>query len=81
MEQKVQINLESNPLHKNIIIEYFDGNIDGINNLTFNFSHDYKSVIISAFDDSCNQYTIKTITYDHLLYLAGKIIDKKHKQF
>ena len=60
-----------------IEIEYFNSNIDGLNNLTIKINEN--SIKVYSFDDSCNEYLIKTITLDYLLEIASKAINKKIK--
>lgn len=66
-----------------IEIEYFNGNIDGLNNLTFKL--DRNGITITSLDDKCNEFDFKTITIEQLLTLANKkfnsLMEKKHKMF
>lgn len=66
-----------------IEIEYFNPNIDGLNNLTFKL--DRNGITITSLDDECNEFDVKTITFEQLLTLANKkfnaLMEKKHKMF
>ena len=64
-------------------IEYFNSNIDGLNNLTIKINEN--KIVISSYDDCSNEFDIKVITIDQLLTLANKkfnaLMKKKHKMF
>lgn len=66
-----------------IEIAYFNGYIDGLNNLTIKI--DENKIVISSYDDCANEFGVKVITIDQLLILAVKkfnaIMEKKHKLF
>jgi len=66
-----------------IEIEYFNGYIDGLNNLSIKI--DENKIVITSYDDCSNGFDVKTITIDQLLILANKkfnaLMEKKHKQF
>lgn len=66
-----------------IEIEYFNSNIDGLNNLTIKINEN--KIVISSYDDCSNEFDIKVITIDQLLTLANKkfnaLMEKKHKRF
>ena len=66
-----------------IEIEYFNSNIDGLNNLTIKINEN--KIVISSYDDCANEFDVKVITIDQLLTLANKkfnaLMEKKHKQF
>ena len=66
-----------------IEIEYFDGYIDGLNNLSIKI--DENKIVITSYDDCSNEFNVKTITIDQLLTLANKkfnaLMEKKHRQF
>lgn len=66
-----------------IEIEYFNSNIDGLNNLAIKI--DENKIVITSYDDCSNKFDVKTITIDQLLTLANKkfnaLMEKKHKQF
>ena len=76
------INLAIKP-NQVIEIEWFNGNIDGLNNLTFKL--DSNGITITSLDDCVNEFDIKVITIDQLLTLANKkfnaLMEKKHKLF
>jgi len=63
--------------------EYFNSNIDGLNNLTIKINEN--KIVISSYDDCSNEFDIKVITIDQLLTLANKkfnaLMEKKHKMF
>jgi hypothetical protein len=67
------INLAIKP-NQVIEIEYFNGNIDGLNNLTFKL--DCNGITITSLDDECNEFDVKTITINQLLVLANKKFDR-----
>jgi len=66
-----------------IEIAYFDSYIDGLNNLKIRI--DENKILITSYDDCCNEFDVKTITIDEMLTLANKkfnsLMEKKHKQF
>jgi hypothetical protein len=66
-----------------IEIEYFNSNIDGLNNLTIKINEN--SIVINSYDDCSNEFSVKVITIDQLLVLANKkfnsLMEKKHKLF
>jgi len=57
----------------NIDIDYFNGELDGLNSLTFRFSNNQLSIF--AIDDSCNEYLVKTLEFNELLAIALNIVD------
>lgn len=69
--------------NETIEIEYFNSNIDGLNNLTIKINEN--KIVITSYDDCLNEFDVKVITIDQLLILANKkfnaIMEKKHKQF
>ena len=69
--------------NETIEIEYFNSNIDGLNNLSIKINEN--KIIITSYDDCSNEFDVKTITIDQLLILANKkfnaLMEKKHKQF
>ena len=69
--------------NETIEIEYFNSNIDGLNNLTIKINEN--TIVISSYDDCSNEFDIKLITIDQLLTLANKkfnaLMEKKHKMF
>ena len=69
--------------NETIEIEYFNSNIDGLNNLTIKINEN--KIVISSYDDCSNEFDIKVITIDQLLTLANKkfnaLMEKKHKLF
>jgi len=67
------INLAIKP-NQVIEIEWFNGNIDGLNNLTFKL--DSNGITITSLDDDCNEFDVKTITINQLLALANKKFDR-----
>ena len=76
------INLAIKP-NETIEIEYFNSNIDGLNNLTIKINEN--RITITSYDDCLNEFDIKIITIDQLLTLANKkfnaLMEKKHKMF
>ena len=66
-----------------IEIEYFNSNIDGLNNLTIKINEN--KIVITSYDDCLNEFDVKVITIDQLLTLANKkfnaLMEKKHKLF
>ena len=64
-------------------IEYFNSNIDGLNNLTIKINEN--RITVTSYDDCLNEFDVKVITIDQLLTLANKkfnaLMEKKHKQF
>jgi hypothetical protein len=73
MDTNEVINLAIKP-NQVIEIEYFNGNIDGLNNLTFKL--DCNGITITSLDDECNEFDVKTITINQLLALANKKFDR-----
>ena len=69
--------------NETIEIEYFNSNIDGLNNLTIKINEN--SIIITSYDDCSDGFDVKTIAINQLLILANKkfnaLMEKKHKQF
>jgi len=69
--------------NQTIEIEYFNTNIDGLNNLSIKI--DENKIVITSYDDCANEFDVKVITIDQLLTLANKkfnsLMAKKHKQF
>lgn len=57
----------------NIDIDYFNDELDGLNSLTFRFSHN--QLTIFAMDDSGNEYLVKTLEFNELLSMALNIVD------
>ena len=57
----------------NIDIDYFNDELDGLNSLTFRFSHN--QLTIFAMDDSGNEYIVKTLEFNDLLAMALDIVD------
>ena len=64
-------------------IEYFNSNIDGLNNLTIKINEN--RITVTSYDDCLNEFDIKIIAIDQLLILANKkfnaLMEKKHKMF
>jgi hypothetical protein len=58
---------------ENLAVEYFNGEYDGINNLTIKIDQD--SIVIESSDDQCNSFKVRTITFDYLLQLADRNIN------
>lgn len=56
--------------NETIEIEYFNSNIDGLNNLTIKINEN--KIVISSYDDCLNEFNVKTITIEQLLTLANK---------
>ena len=69
--------------NETIEIAYFNGYIDGLNNLTIKI--DENRITITSYDDCSNEFDVKVITIDQLLTLANKkfnaLMEKKHKMF
>lgn len=57
----------------NIDIDYFNGELDGLNSLTFRFNDSKLSIF--AIDDSCNEYLVKVLEFNALLAMALDIVD------
>lgn len=57
----------------NIDIDYFNGELDGLNSLTFRFNDSKLSIF--AMDDSGNEYLVKTLEFNELLAMALDIVD------
>ena len=58
---------------ENLAVEYFNGEYDGINNLTIEIDQD--KIVIKSSDDQCNSFKVRTITFDYLLQLADRNIN------
>ena len=69
--------------NETIEIEYFNSNIDGLNNLTIKINEN--RITVTSYDDCLNEFDVKVITIDQLLTLANKkfnaLMEKKHKLF
>ena len=80
MKEDKTISIKPN---ETIEIEYFNSNIDGLNNLTVKINEN--KIVISSYDDCLNEFDVKVITIDQLLTLANKkfnaLMEKKHKLF
>lgn len=57
----------------NIDIDYFNDELDGLNSLTFRFSHNQLSIF--AMNDSGDEYLVKTLEFNELLSMALNIVD------
>ena len=57
----------------NIEIDYFNSELNGINNLTFRFSNNKLSIF--AMDDCSNEFLVKTIEFNELLAMALNTVD------
>lgn len=58
----------------NIDIDYFNGELDGLNNLTFRFND--SKLTIFAMNDSGDEYLVKTLEFNELLSMALNIVDQ-----
>ena len=80
MKEDKTISIKPNEV---IELEYFNPDIDGLNNLTIKINEN--KIVISSYDDCSNEFDIKVITIDQLLTLANKkfnaLMKKKHKMF
>jgi hypothetical protein len=58
-----------------IELEYFNPDIDGLNNIGIKATHDLIS--ITAYDDECNEILVKAIPFYELLAIANKNFNDK----
>lgn len=72
------INLAIKP-NQVIELEYFNDDIDGLNNLCIKVTNDM--VTITALDDECNEILIKAMPFYRLLESATDIFNTKKTVF
>tara|TARA_R110002126_G_scaffold206453_1_gene353623 strand:+ start:303 stop:557 length:255 start_codon:yes stop_codon:yes gene_type:complete len=72
MKEDKTIHIKPNEV---IELEYFNPDIDGLNNIGIKITHDL--IRITAYDDQCNEILVKAIPFYELLAIANKNFNDK----
>ena len=62
-----------------IELEYFNPELDGLNNISIKITHDLMTIV--AYDDECNEILIKAMPFYQLLESATDIFNAKKTVF
>lgn len=72
MKEDKTISIKPNEI---IELEYFNPDIDGLNNIGIKITHDLITIV--AYDDCCNEILVKAIPFYELLAIANKNFNDK----